>query len=224
MKALRQAIRQIILEAAVASTQAAGQGLALYRKGTGVSVGYVLYNPAALATELPAYGEGGGDITKVIYGYLDVKPHKGDCWNAGEIKFSAAQKGYGPLMYELAMSDFENGLFPDRLSTSDAARNVWKKYAQRSDVAKKPFDDAKNPKTPPKADDCKMIPDFDGEEAYLNQAYMGHGDRGGKAQMMQQHKDTVATIADQQQRPATEVEQLLWSMADEYFGMRYRDG
>ncbi len=223
MEPIRRIVRHI-LEAAVASKSAASQGLALYRKGTGTSVVYVLYNPAKFAEELPKYQDAGGDVSSVIYGYLDVKSHKGDCWNAGEIKFSAAQKGYGPLMYELAMSDFENGLFPDRLSTSDAARNVWKKYVQRGDVAKKPFDDVKAPKTPPKGDDCKMIPDFDGEEAYLNQAYIGHGDAGGKAQMMQLHKDTIATVADKYQMPPNEVEIAVFHMGDEYFGSRYRDG
>lgn len=208
----------------MASQQAASQGLALYRKGTGSSVVYVLYNPAKLAEELPKWQDAGGDINSVIYGYLDVRPHKGDCWNAGEIKFAAAQKGYGPLMYELAMSDFENGLFPDRLSTSDAARNVWKKYNQRGDVQKKPFDDVKNPKTAPKVDDCKLIPDFDGEEAYLNQAYVGHGDPGGKAQMMQLHRDSVPTVAEKLAMPTNEVEQAIFHMGDEYFGTRYRDG
>ena len=223
MERIRRIVRHI-LEAAVASNQAASQGLALYRKGTGVSVVYVLYNPAKLMEELPKWQDAGGDIASVIYGYLDVRPHKGDCWNAAEIKFSAAQKGYGPLMYELAMSDFENGLFPDRLSTSGAARNVWKKYAQRTDVGKKPFDDAKNPKTPPKGDDCKLIPDFDGEEAYLNQAYVGRGDASGKNQMMQLHKDSVETIASKLGLPSQEVVQAIYSMGDEYFGSRYRDG
>lgn len=223
MEPLRRAVRHI-LEAAVASKQAAGQGLALYRKGTGVSVVYVLYDPAKLSEQIPLWQDAGGDVSQVIYGYLDVKPHKGDCWNAGEIKFSAAQKGYGPLMYELAMSDFENGLMPDRNSTSAAARKVWQVYNQRSDVQKKPLDNKAQPKTPPKADDCRMIPDFDGDEAYLNQAYVGSGDAGGKAQMMQLHKDSVATIADQLKMAPKEVEQAIYSMGDEYFGTRYRDG
>lgn len=185
---------------------------------------YVLYNPAKLAEQIPLWQDAGGNVETVVYGYLDVKPHKGDCWNAGEIKFAAAQKGYGPLMYELAMSDFENGLFPDRLSTSDAARNVWKKYTQRADVAKKPFDDKSKPKTPPKEDDCKMIPDFDGDEAYLNQAYIGRGDAAGKSQMIQLHKDSIMTVAEQLQTQPATVEQSILSMGDEYFGMRYRDG
>ena len=221
MNELRCLVR-LILEAAVVSQAAAGQNLALYRRKNGENAQYILYDPAALATEMPKYEDAGGDLDKVIYGYLEVKPHHGDSWGAGEVKFAAARKGYGPLMYELAMSDFESGLFPDRISTSDAARNVWKRYAQRPDVEKKPFDDKEHPKTAPKIDDAKMIPDFDGEEAYLNQAYKGSGDPAGKPGLMANHRDALATFADQGTPPA-QLEQTLRSMADEYFGTRYRN-
>ena len=207
-----------ILEAAVASGQAAGQNLALLRKNNGDNVVYVLYDPSKLAV-----GMDEGDPAGVIYGYLDVKPHHGDAWNAGEIKYAAAEKGYGPLMYELAMSDF-HALMPDRLSTSTAARAVWQKYAARSDVEKKPLDNVADPKTPTKADDAKLIPDYDGEEAYLNNAYAGPGDGGAKPALMANHKDAAATIADQLQASPAAVESKIMHMGDEYFGNRYRDG
>lgn len=220
---LRRVIRAIIQEAAVSSAQAA-QSLALYRKSNGGGVVYVLYDPVAFAKELPAWEDASSDPARAIYGYLDVRPHQSECWGAAEVKFSAAQKGYGPLMYALAMADFEGGIMSDRNSTSDAARNVWKRYNQRADVEKKPFDDKKAPKTPPKVDDCKMIPDFDGEEAYLNQAYRGKGDAAGKPAMMQRHKETVASVAAQTGKQPAEVEQAVYMMGDEYFGTRYRDG
>lgn len=156
----------------------------------------------------------------VIYGYLDVKPHHGDAWNAGEVKYAAAEKGYGPLMYELAMSDFKT-LMPDRLSTSDAARNVWKKYAARSDVETKPLDDKDKPKTPPKVDDAYHIPDYYNETPYLNAAYSGAGDGGSKPTLMANHRDCVATIADQLQSSPAAVEQKITHMGDQYFGIRY---
>ena len=207
MNDLRRVIRAIIQEAAVSSSQAA-QSLALYRRSAG-GVVYILYDPVAFAKELPAWEDAGGDPGRVIYGYLDVKPNHGECWGAAEVKYSAAQKGYGPLMYELAMSDFEGGIMSDRHSTSDAARNVWKRYNQRADVEKKPFDDKKAPKTPPKVDDCKMIPDFDGDEAYLNQAYRGKGDATGKPAMMQRHKETIASIVAQTGKQADQIERAI---------------
>jgi hypothetical protein len=41
---------------------------------------------------------------------------------------------------------------------------------------------------------------------------------------MQLHKDSVATISDQLQMNPNEIEQAIYSMGDEYFGTRYRDG
>ncbi len=223
MERIRRIVRHL-LEAAVASQQAAGQKLALYRKGGGGKVVYILYSPEALEEELPKYEDAGGDINRVIFGFLEVRPHQGECWNAAEIGASAAQKGYGPLMYELAMSDFENGLMPDRTSTSTAARKLWQVYAQRSDVSKKVFDDKKAPKTPPKEDDCKLIPDFDGEVAYLNQAYVGQGDSAGKPGLMQNHSLAVTNIAGGLGKREADVLAAIYSMGDEYFGTRYRDG
>jgi len=208
----------------VASSQAASQNLALLRKSNGINIIYVLYDPAKLAV-----GIGDSETPGVIYGYLDVMPHHGDSWNAGEIKYSAAEKGYGPLMYELAMSDFPTGLMPDRFSTSPAARKVWQKYAARSDIEKKPFDDVKKPKTKPKVDDAKLIPDWFDNDAnddisYLNAAYVGSGDGASKPTLIANHKDAAATLADELQTNVAAIESKIMHMGDDYFGNRYRDG
>lgn len=188
MESIRLIIRHL-LEAAVASKQAAGQNLALLRRNSGKYIQYILYDPQELENEFTMYEKGAGDEAKVIYGFLEVRPHDGECWNAAEIAASAAKKGYGPLMYELAMSDFENGLMPDRSTTSPAARKVWQVYTQRSDVSKFPLDDKRNPKTPPKIDDCSIVPDVDGDIAYLNQAYVGRGDTDGKSILLKKPQD-----------------------------------
>jgi len=165
------------------------------------------------------------DITKAIVGFISVLPHQGKCWNAGEVKLSAAQKGYGPLMYQFAMSDFTGGLFPDRGSTSSAARVVWQKYGQRADVVKKKFDDEKNPKTPDPADDCSMArgTTMDGDEAYLNQAYDAPGDASGRSGFMTKHKEFLASMAAKKIQSGV-VESTIENLGDEYFGGRYRDG
>ena len=64
------------------------------------------------------------------------------------------------------------------MSTSTAARGVWQKYAARPDVEKKPFDDPKQPKTPDPIDDMKPAAgtSYQGDDAYLNQAYDAPGD------------------------------------------------
>lgn len=221
---LRRLVRGL-LEAAVAGKTAAGQGLALLRKQNSHGVEYILYDPETfmrMAKGVPSDELTGLDPTDVIVGYLDVRPHKGDCWDAAEIKFSAAQKGYGPLMYELAMSDFGKIMSDHGAGSSGSARGVWQKYDQRADVKKLPFDDVKNPKTPPKNDDCKMIPDVDGSVAYLNQAYAGKGDVSGKQTLMRSHQALLGQMQADGHKPG-DVELALRMMGDEYFGHRYRE-
>ena len=82
---------------------------------------------------------------------------------------SAAEKGYGPLLYDIAMAG-EQGLMPDRDGVSPDATRVWQKYRDRPDVTSKLLDDINNPKTPPKIDDTsRLYPDD--EENPLNYAY-----------------------------------------------------
>jgi hypothetical protein len=50
-----------------------------------------------------------------------------------EVRYVAAQKGWGPFIYDVAMS-LSPGLMPDRLKVSPAARHVWEVYAKRPDV------------------------------------------------------------------------------------------
>lgn len=230
---LRRLIRNL-LEAAVVSKTAASQGLALYRKQTSNNVEYVLYDPEVFTREIKTIQDdyngnavgsdvlGSIDPSNIIVGYLNVKPHNGDCWDAAEVKFSAAQKGYGPLMYELAMSDYGKLMSDHGAGTSASARNVWQKYNQRSDIKKLPFDDVKNPKTPPKGDDCKLLPDFDGDIAYLNQAYAGQGDASGKEALMHNHQTFIKDIVAKGYK-AADVELAVRMLGDEYFGGRYRD-
>lgn len=207
-----------LLEAAIASEQAASQELALYRKHRGNYITYVLYDPSAFEYEFEAGESKTGDVTRVIFGFLEVRPHEGECWDAGEIAASAAQKGYGPLMYELAMSDFHI-LTSDRSSTSASARKVWNVYDQRSDVKKLAFDNEDNPKTPPTEDDCKIV--RGSNVAFLNQAYSGEGDSGAKAQLIQNHIKALIDIASSLNINKREIEDAIHGMAVDYFLIRY---
>lgn len=223
--ALRRLVRGILMEAAATSQVASSANLALMRRQSGGQMAYVLYVPAGVEQILTSGDIEPDAIAKAIVGFISIKPHEGEAWNAGEVKLSAAQKGYGPLMYQYAMSDYAGGLFPDRGSTSQAARGVWQKYAARSDVEKKPFDDPKNPKTPEPIDD--MIPArgtaYDGDEAYLNQAYDAPGDASGRSGLMQAHTTFLQNMAAKKFNKQT-VETMIDSLGDEYFGARYRNG
>jgi len=224
-RALRRVVRSI-LEAAVNSQAAASTGLAFMRKpDRGDRTTYVLYAPAVIEQMLTNGNIEASEVAKAIYGYMSIKTHQGECWNAGEVKLSAAQKGYGPLMYQYVMNDYAGGLFPDRGSVSQAARGVWQKYNQRADTVKKKFDDKKNPKTPDPGDDCELSTGttVDGDEAYLNQAYDAPGDAGGRSTLMANHANFLAAMAQKKFNKQV-VETMIENIGDEYFSDRYRNG
>lgn len=224
-RALRLIIRTI-LEAAANSQVAAAAGQALMRRdiGKGRTV-YTLYVPSVVEQMLVSGNIETADIAKAIVGYMVIQTHEGECWNAGEVKLAAAQKGFGPLMYQYAMNDYAGGLFPDRGSTSQAARAVWQKYDQRADTKKNKFDDKKNPKTPDPGDDCDLArgTTLDGDEGYLNQAYDAPGDAGGRSTMMANHNNFLAAMAQKKFNKQV-VESTIENLGDEYFSGRYRDG
>lgn len=114
--------------------------------------------------------------TKDILGYIRISkenlfPLSLPCWSPprGEktwyMQNSAAQSGYGPLMYDLALSYVKlkgyNGLVPDRNSVSKSAEKIWSQYYERGlgvtgiKVNHKQLDNyPPNNKTPETEDDC----------------------------------------------------------------------
>jgi hypothetical protein len=86
---------------------------------------------------------------------------------------SAANKGYGPLMYDIVMAH-EGGITCDKLSISDEAAWVWSYYYNnRKDVEKKLLDDISDPRTPEKFDDSTVFKQskYDYSKDPLNYAY-----------------------------------------------------
>jgi len=96
-----------------------------------------------------------------IHGELRIKMGRNFPYDGRYIVTNArAQKGYGPLLYDVALETVgKNGLKPDPNTVSDDASKVWKQYDQREDVESEllvmdedqyhtvmPDDLAKNPK------------------------------------------------------------------------------
>lgn len=72
-----------------------------------------------------------------IYGYIELlnKPNYYQSINV------AGEKGFGPILYDLAMYNLDKPIRPNRSLTSKAL-NVWNNYMYRDDVIKKEiFDD-----------------------------------------------------------------------------------
>ena len=84
------------------------------------------------------------------------------CHGAFEVVNSSAfRKGLGPLLYDIAMevaSEIGGGLMSDRMTVSDAAQRVWRKYQEdRPDVAYLKLDSEENERTDPLEDNCNVL-------------------------------------------------------------------
>lgn len=71
---------------------------------------------------------------------------EGRVWNVENVN---AKKGYGPMLYDIAMeyvcSNGYFGIAPDSYETSQSASNVWRYYFEnRSDVKKTPLQSFKS--------------------------------------------------------------------------------
>jgi hypothetical protein len=91
---------------------------------------------------------------------LDLEVQLADefpCLHALMVAYSDASKGWGPLLYDVAIEVATmkaGGLVSDRSIVSHYAYNVWDKYnSQRSDVEKIQLDDESSTLTPNDPDD-----------------------------------------------------------------------
>lgn len=117
IKLLKEMIDNELEEVAVSSEIASSQKLALMIIEKGNRKTFILYKPFQ------------------IFGMLLMR-YKSEC-GAYEVSMSAAESGFGPLMYHAGMSiNGPNYLMPDRTMISDEALNVWKKFYSRNDVTK----------------------------------------------------------------------------------------
>ena len=84
----------------------------------------------------------------------------GECDGAWIVDASEITKGWGPLLYDVAIEWATingNGLTSDRYEVSAAARVVWDYYLNnRSDVKSSQLDDMQNTLTEPEKDNCNQ--------------------------------------------------------------------
>lgn len=94
-------------------------------------------------------------INSSIAGMI-IKPSRYPCNGAHTVEVAVGWKGYGPTIYDLAMSVSPNGLIADRGDVSTKARGVWKYYFEnkRPEIEIKLMDHWKQQWTPSNNDDC----------------------------------------------------------------------
>ncbi len=142
----KQLLKQLILEvieteAAIPIEQAEKSKLALYKyMENGVTRDYHLYSPMVFEQELintdllnePHWKIPQEKKDRIFYAYISIVANK-ECkfW---EVTISAATKGYGPLIYKIAMSDiYPDSLASDRANVSEDAFRLWMQMATRDE-------------------------------------------------------------------------------------------
>lgn len=218
---LRTTIRSVLVEKAQTASGASRLGLALYvGHARGVRY-YVLYDAAKLVNAVIEDVE--IDLTdspgKYVRAVVMVDGKTGGAWHASEIEATAAEHGFGPLLYDVAMK-MEKGLVPDRESVSPSARGVWDYYkTKRSDVTAKPLDDIQHPATPSKVDDAPVYPG--GADNALNYAYFIDG--GPNVSKLTGNHKKVLEMLKGLNRPTLQggYAYLFSSLGQEFFDMNY---
>jgi len=163
---LEHLLSEDVDEAAVAVAQAKSENLALFVGDDEGCIAMVLYRPDILVEKVKSTvskRKGNSpnwfsfddvealidDDRGVIVGMIQFLyvPRYGPTYH---VNLSAAEHGYGPLLYDLALSKiYPNFLMADRTSVSDSASSVWKYYMEkRPDVIKQLI----NKGTPPDRD------------------------------------------------------------------------
>lgn len=125
MDKIRKIIREVLVEMSSRKNIQDISNLVLLTKTTLDSSGgaFLLYNPQ----------------TKTPVGYIGIS-HIPDI-NVFMVGGAYSEKGYGPLLYEIAMTyAYPNGLtLSQDGGTSRDAQNVWEKFVDRNDVKKEPI-------------------------------------------------------------------------------------
>jgi len=219
-----------LVEAALGIDSALAAGLALcVNKGSGGAY-IVLYDAKEYVKHALANAKHIGEMTdprtaECVYGFIRmhvVDPSNGESYGSYEIANSVARKGYGPFMYDVAMS-LGKPVISDRGSVSPDAQKIWKYYKDnRSDVKKLPLDNKSAPRTPETFDDSIV---FDaGKESELtnplNFAYKSGGIDFSK--LTQRHEKVLQLLKTKiPELTPDRVESSLNHFAEDYFIKRY---
>jgi hypothetical protein len=204
---VREALVHALQEDAVVPRAAAARGLALMTPGGDATGDYVLYDQdVTVRTMLELPGEPIRAIvpalvaSHAIVGALYIV-HDARC-GARVVNTIAAEKGFGPLLYEAAMAD--GPLAPSRDSVSFSAERVWRRYHDRPDVTKTPL-------TGRCRQHVKVRP-------WLNFAYSVER-KPDLSALLRRHEATLGELS--YDFSAAEVSQALASAGSKYFDSRY---
>ena len=179
MKQLRQLIRSLILEGLKFNKL---RNMGLHRFEYKGFTQYVLFDIDWIYQVTKAF-EDDPDMTPFflgehpnynggIKGIMVLSEPEQPSGGAWRVRGAAAQKGWGPTLYDVVMGSDPRPLMADRGSVSGEAKGVWDFYKDnRNDIEKNPLDDYRKQYTPDPDDDARP----GGAGAYLPRSYWSDG-------------------------------------------------
>ena len=174
---------------------------------------FILYNPYSLVRHLKLTTSSEANSKSVVVGYVLLKNMVScDAWS---VQLSAAEKGYGPAMYDIAMSNIApEGMVSDRSVVSDAASRVWRyMFTTRAhDFIIRPVEDDKTCASPNQGD-----PALDHSYAIKNPVNV--------TSLVKRHLDTVQAIATRKanqnlKHVTIRIEEELKVLAQQFFSQK----
>jgi hypothetical protein len=146
--------------------------------------------------------------TGIPFGEVQIRKEdgNGNCLNGFEVFASGATRGFGPLLYEVALeyaSQKGGGLMADRNSVSDYALNVWSEYEMREPgVKNRQLDiDLDKTKVPPELggeiDNLTATPDDDCAQNKTIRSYGTDWDKSPLSKIyIKKSSDTMKALGD----------------------------
>lgn len=131
--------------------------------------------------------------------YLEQYRETGECNDAWQVKFSVSSRsGWGTKVYLTAL-DKLGSISSDRTGVTAAAEGLWKRLARMGIVEREPFDDWRDPKTPPTRDDCRVMP---ARDPVLNSSWRLVGEIPGDVRKLlargEEHMDELGSVGKRQ--------------------------
>lgn len=197
-------------EKAKTTSDAEEDKLALFiKRDNGIE--FVLYEPYALLSVLDgsAYLNGTDGPEDVIAGFLRISDVDYEmCDGSWVVTNSAARKGYGPLLYDIAMSYISpQFLTADRDSVSPDAEKLWRVYyaRRRSEFKVKPLIQNYN---------CRNL---NSQEPAVNFAF-SIKQKLNYSSLIKAHKELVNKMKGH----SGKIESMLLDLGNDYFELKYK--
>ena len=168
---------------------------------------FILYKAAETINHFTSFASsrtkvGPGDIEKelkdmssdVVIGMIqlsDTESKDGPCNNAYVVNMSATKDGYGPLLYDIAMS-LSGGrpIISDRKAVSTLAATLYKGFLRRGDIEKTQLVDKNDPQNAGDPKSCTLWSDTWPDRDFLDYSYKRSSSIDA-AELEQNHKQVV---------------------------------